>query len=197
MKKLLEKLNRGEHVTLVALGDSNTAETFHTRGHMSWTSLLAEALFEAYGSGVCTMINSGICGQGFDGALARLERDVSRFKPDLVIIAFGVLGAMNGLEKLDAFKNSLRELIRAIQETCGCEILLRTPNPLVAVHGIPLPDGQQGGRPWKTKPFREYAEAQVAVANELGCSVVDHFKLWNEAEFPFKHAVANPQGLWP
>jgi len=49
MKKLLTKLERGEQVTIVALGDSNTELTFHTRGYLNWVCLLHEALFEKYG----------------------------------------------------------------------------------------------------------------------------------------------------
>src|ERR1041384_2891503 len=128
MKKTIDKLKRGQHVTIVAFGDSNTAETFHTRGHMTWPSLLAEAIFEAYGTGVCTMINTSVCGTGFGDSIARLERDVYRFKPDLVIVCFGVGAANHGLEKLDLVMDGMRQLIRAIQQNCGCEILVRTPN---------------------------------------------------------------------
>ena len=198
MNKTIEKLKRGEHVTIVAFGDSNTAETFHTRGHMSWSSLLAEAIFEAYGTGVCTTINSGVCGTSFGDSIARLDRDVLRFKPDLVIVAFGVAAAANhGLEKLDVFKDSIRALLSAIRERSDCEILLRVPNPFVAVHWAPMPPGVQAGKPVEHKPFREYARAQVEVAGEFNCAVVDHFTLWSEAKFPFKHPVADPQGLWP
>jgi lysophospholipase L1-like esterase len=197
VQNTLSKLKRGEHVTIVVLGDSNTAEGFHTRGRMGWISLLAEAIFETYGTGVCTLINAAVCGTGFAEAGMHLERDVFRYQPDLVIIGFGVWGANLGLEKLEQFKDDMRGLIRAIRERHGCEILVRTPNPVVAVHGVPLPEGQKSGCPLTTKPFREYAQAQVAVARELGCAVVDHFTLWSEAKFPFRHAVADPQGLWP
>ncbi len=197
MKKTLEKLRRGEHVTIVALGDSNTAETFHTRGRMNWVSLLAEAIFEEYGTGVCTMINSGVCGTGIGDSMARLERDVYRFRPDLVILAFGVWAANHGLDKIEPFKQSLREMIWAIREKCGSEILIRAPNPIVSVHGLPLPEGFRVGQPVNHRPFREYARAQVEVAKELGCEVVDHYTLWSHARFPHKHAVADPPGLWP
>lgn len=197
MQKTLDKLRNGEHVTIVAFGDSNTAETFHTRGHMGWVSLLAEAIFSAYGTGVCTLINSGVCGSSFGDALERVERDVSRFRPDLVIVAFGVWGGHHGMEKIEDFKEGLRQLIHSIRESCNPEILVRTPNPVVAVHGLPLPEGQQSGRPLTTHPFREYAAAQVEVARELGCDVIDHYTLWEQAKFPCARPVSDPQGLWP
>lgn len=197
MEKTLAKLKRGEHVTIVAFGDSNTAETFHTRGHMTWPSLLAEAIFEEYGTGVCTVINSAVCGTGFADSMARLDRDVVRYRPDLTIVCFGVGAANHGLEKIEPFKQSIRNMILAIREKCGSEILLRTPNPFVGVGWIPLPEGCSVGEPMNHKPYREYARAQLEVGTELGCAVVDHYTLWSEAKFPFKHPVANPQGLWP
>ena len=82
MEKTLTKLGNGEHVTIVALGDSITEITFHTRGKMNWVGLLSEAIFEEYGNGVCTLINSGKCAGTYAEALTRLEHDVLRFKPD-------------------------------------------------------------------------------------------------------------------
>ena len=104
MHKTLTKLSNSEHVTIVALGDSITAETFHTRGHMNWVSLLPEAIFERYGSGVCTLINSGRCGSTCEEALTRLDRDVLRFDPDLVIISFGKNDASRGESYLEEFR---------------------------------------------------------------------------------------------
>ena len=84
--KILRKLKAGKHVTVVSLGDSNTETTFHTRGRLNWAGLLAEAIFETYGNGVCTMINSGKCASTCQESLTRLKRDVLQFEPDLVII---------------------------------------------------------------------------------------------------------------
>ena len=48
--RLISKLEKGEQVTIVALGDSNTELTFHTRGYLNWPYLLQEALLAAYRS---------------------------------------------------------------------------------------------------------------------------------------------------
>ncbi len=200
MLKCVEKLKAGQHITIVALGDSVTEITFHTRGHMNWVGLLSEAIFEAYGAGVCTMINSGKCGTTACDALKRLDRDVLRFQPDLVIISFGLNDAYGGLEALPVFRQGISELVRRIREHNGAEILIRTPNPIVTAHGLPLPPEQpQVGRPWNSSkhPVKEYAAALRELAGELACSVVDHYSLWENSEQPFKQSVANPQGLWP
>ena len=75
IERLLSKLERGEQVTIVALGDSNTELTFHTRGYLNWPYLLQEALFEKYGANKVIMINAACCGEGAPGGLARLEKN--------------------------------------------------------------------------------------------------------------------------
>jgi lysophospholipase L1-like esterase len=200
LDRTLEKLRAGEHVTIVALGDSNTATTFHTRGHATWVALLEEALFEAYGADACTLINAATCGSSSARQLDRLERDVFRYMPDCVIIGFGMNDALGKLDGIDAFKDRMRALVGAIRERCGSEILLRTPNPVVTVHGVPLPPEQPApGKAWESerRPLAVYAAAIVGLGRELGCPVVDHYTLWTKKTFTVKHPVADPTGLWP
>lgn len=200
MKKTLEKLKNGKHATIVAFGDSITEATFHTRGRMNWVQLLEEAIFEEYGNGICTMINSGKCASSYREGLSRIERDVLRFNPDLVILAFGMNDAGAGMEGLAAFKEDVRKTVALIREQCGSEILIRTPNPVVIVAGLPMPAKQaEPGKVWDKpeRPLKEYAVALVELAAELNCPCVDHYTLWTNEKFTFKHPVANPCGLWP
>lgn len=200
LTRTLTKLKAGEHVTIAALGDSITEITFHTRGHMNWVGLLSEALFESYGHGICTMVNAGKCGSSFREAATRLERDVLRFTPDLVIIALGMNDAGAREAGLPAFREQVRGVVRTIRERCGSEILIRTPNPVVTVHGVPLPAEQpRPGKAWDSpqRPLALYAAALVELARELECDVVDHYALWCGKQFHVKHPVADPTGLWP
>lgn len=199
LQKTVEKLKTGKQVTIVAFGDSITEITFHTRGHMNWVGLLSEAIFEKYGNGVCTMINSGKCASSYTDALKRLDNDVLRFKPDLVILAFGMNDAGRGEKYLDTFRNEVRECVSRIRTACGSEILICTPNPIVTVNGLPLPKEQPvPGKPLETinRPLKLYSEALVQLAKELNCPVVDHYTLWTAMEFPPTLPVANPNTLW-
>lgn len=200
LERSLAKLAAGEQLTIVVLGDSIADVTFHTRGHMNWVSLLQEALFETYGCGVCLMINAAQCASTCRDALSRLERDVLRFSPDLVIIAYGMNDAIGGVDQLENFRTQLRALVGTIQARCGSEILLATPNPVVTVHGLPLPPEQPApGKAWNPvrRPLDCYAAAIVAMAQELDCAVVDHYTAWTTRQFHVKHPVADPTGLWP
>ena len=200
LTQTVAKLARGQHVTLVALGDSITEITFHTRGHMNWVGLLAEGVFGTYGNGVCTLVNAGKCGSSYAEALTRLDRDVIRYAPDAVIIAFGMNDATQGAAGLPDFRRQVRECVNRIRQRCGSEILIRTPNPVVTVHGVPLPKEQpRPGRPWDSleRPLGLYAAALVDLGKELDCPVVDHYTLWTTRMFTVKHPVADPTGLWP
>jgi len=198
MQRTLDKLAAGEHVTIVALGDSITHTTFHTQGRMNWVQLLEEGIFETYGNGLCTLINAGRCGGGIVEASERFARDVARFTPDLVIVAMGMNDATQGTAGLPAFRATYRELIARIREL-DADVLLRTPNPVVTVHGLPLPPEQpRPNRPYNTdrRPLANYAAAIVDLAAELHCPVVDHYTLWTTKVYHVPNPVADPQGLW-
>ena len=196
--RVVEKLRRFEQVTVVALGDSNTELTFHTHGRLNWVGLLATGIFQKYANGVCQMINSGKCGSSYREGLSRLERDVLRFNPDLVIIAFGMNDACRGMEGLPEFEEGVRKTVGLIRERCGSEILIRTSNPVVTVNGLPLPEGCAIARPWESprRPLKVYMERLAELARELECPVADHYALWCGAVFPESHPVANPNWLW-
>ena len=201
MKATLRKLEKGEHVTIVALGDSITQITFHTEGRMNWVGLLSEALTAHYGPNSCTMINSGRCGGTYEQALERLDRDVLRFNPELVILAFG-MNDSRGDDYFEQFKACVHETIDRIQRECGSEILIRTPNPIVVCNGLPLPPEQpRPGGTWETalRQPRRYAQALVDIAAQKDLVCVDHFTLWSEATFsvPTAGASTDPNGLWP
>lgn len=181
--RVLEKLRRKARVTIVALGDSNTELTWHTAGRLNWVGLLQYGLFEKYGPNVATVINAGRCGDTAPGGLARLDGDVIRFKPDLVIIAYGMNDAGRGEAGLPAFRDAIRQIVEQLRHTCdGCEMLLRTSNPIVVSNQSNLPKGFVPGAEWPGFSHALYAKATVELASELGCAVVDHYTLWTRAE---------------
>jgi len=111
MKQSLTKLHGKEHVIIVALGDSNTELTWHTAGRLNWVGLLQYALFEKHGPNTATIINSGRCGDTAVESLTRLERDVIRFNPDLVIVSYGMNDAAQGQDGLAAYSDAIRKIV--------------------------------------------------------------------------------------
>ena len=182
LKRTLDKLARHEQVTIVALGDSNTEFTWHTGGRLNWVGLLQESLFEKHGANMVMMINAGLCGGTAVEALNRLDRDVIRFHPDLVIIAFSMNDAFRGEAGLEPFSQAIRKIVQILRDKCGCDILLRTTNPVVVVNQPNLPPGIKPGDEWPGMHHAMYAKRLVELGTELNCPVVDHYTLWTQTK---------------
>ena len=189
LERFLAKLDAGEQVTMVALGDSNTEQTFHTRGALNFFGLLQCGLLDKYGANKVIAINAGCCGEGAPGGLARLDRDVLRFAPDLVIICYW-----------DTDMNALRQIVQRLQATGKTDVLLRTPQPVVvpnmpAVPGVNPPLVANTEWPGDGKDLN--ARNTVALAQELGVPVVDHYSAWLAADTAHEGPpVSNPNKLW-
>jgi len=182
MQKTLKKLAAGEKATIVALGDSNTELTWHTAGRLNWVGLLQEALMETFGHGLPVVINAGRCGDSALDACGRVERDVIPFCPDLLIICLGTNAMFHGSEGADSFADAMRSIVGKTREECGSEILLRTPNPVVASNQPGLPSHHRPGYEWPEYSLAPCARRIVELAAELDCSVVDHYSLWTQSE---------------
>ncbi len=175
----------GRHFTVVCFGDSNTEQHGGTEGRLNWVGLLAHAIFNAGKCGQYTVINSGICGDTAEGALRRLDRDVLRFRPDLVILAFG----MNDWRRFppEITAENHRELVRRIQ-AAGASILLRIPQPVY----------KEGADAWADEPaFLATVEALRSVAAEMNLACVDHFALWTAPGQPHTPAYYSRDWLHP
>lgn len=71
------------------------------------------------------VINSGISGDNAAGGLARLERDVSAYNPDLCVVSFGLNDSAAG--NIGKYKNSLESFFSALAEE-GTETIFLTQN---------------------------------------------------------------------
>jgi lysophospholipase L1-like esterase len=185
LERFLAKLDAGQQVTVVALGDSNTELTFHTRGALNWVGLLQCALLDKYGANKVIMINAGCCGEGAAGGLARLDRDVLRFSPDLVIICYW-----------DGDMAALRQIVEKVRAGGKTDVLLRTPNPVVVPNMPGVQPPMQINHEWPGTG-RGVAAQVLALGKELGVPVCDHYTAWLAADTG--HAgppVSNPNKLW-
>lgn len=186
LERFLAKLDAGEQVTVVALGDSNTELTFHTRGALNWAGLLQCALFDKYGANKVIMINAACSGEGAAGGLARLDRDVLRFEPDLVIICYW-----------DTEMTALRQMVQRLQASGKPEVLLRTPNPVVVPSMPAVNPPLECNKEWPGLGKEQVASKIVALGKELGVPVVDHYTAWLTAVTTHEGPpVSNPNRLW-
>ena len=177
MNKTLEKLRAKSPVTIVAVGDSNNVICGHTKGRFNWFHHLHQGLCETFGDGFIYMINSAVSGNTVTKQLARMERDILRFKPDLVIASFGINDQAMGIGRIDEFRENYRSFIDQVQKM-GAELLLRTPAPKVFGYGYgdALPQGAKQGEPWAGEGgvIGAFSDAIVGLGRESGSVVCDH-----------------------
>ena len=170
---------KDKFVTIVALGDSITAINHWTYGALNWAGLLWQGLGQCFPKGY-TVINSGISGDSAAGGLARLERDVLRFDPDIIFISFGTNDCSKTTPAL--FKRDLREMIRRIRAHGPCKIILRTPNPLVDfASGQELTVKRQIGKTVVNNCMKKFAQVIVEVAERDKTLLVDHYACWTKS----------------
>ena len=141
----------------------------------------------AYRLATFSVINAGAAGQTVPDAMARLERDVLRHDPDLVIIAFGLNdAARGGLEGVAAFKAELATMIDQICELTQADLILLTPSfTLLEVNSNIHPDEafyapgllplQRGG------VIGAYAAAIRDIGHHRNVPVADVYAAWERA----------------
>lgn len=125
------------------------------------------------------MIHASIGGTTAKRSLSRLERDVLKHEPDMVIVAFG-LNDVNGT--LEDYTESLRTIFRRCLEL-GAEVIFLTPNMLNTRVADDTPEKdrpyayktaemQNGGR------MDAYVSAAIKTAEEEGALVCDCYGEW-------------------
>lgn len=178
---------RAKFVTIVALGDSITDVNHTTLGCLNWVGLLGMGLqgADVFPQGY-TIINSGNGGDHLTHALARLDRDVLRFQPDIVIIAYGMNDCRSSTPEV--FGTRLRAVVTRIRAGCnangeggGCSIVLRTPNPMInLLTGQELHEVPEGNRMIQTD-LAAFAKVICEVAAEQDTLCVDHYTRWTHS----------------
>ena len=130
-ERLAERLERGETITVVALGDSLAAGfELSDPKRDAYPSIFASVLQRRYPRARIRLIPAGIPGDTARGGVRRIPSDVLSHNPDLVTIQFG--GNDHGRGRAPAeFERDLEEIVRLIREQPGTAALLATP-PIVS-----------------------------------------------------------------
>ncbi len=164
----LQRLESGQTVRIVCFGDSITGVYYHTGGRRAWGELLGATLQQRYPKARIELINAGISGHTTADALKRMEADVLRHQPHLVVAMFG----MNDTARLSPgkFRANLGEIVHRTR-SAGSELLLLTPN---AVH-----PGDSARPPEKVAAFAALARA---AGRELQVPVADVFAAFSSIQ---------------
>jgi lysophospholipase L1-like esterase len=171
----IKKLQQGQPITVVFLGDSVTAGGNASQPALRFPDLFTSRLQKLYPQAKVTMVNAGAGGTTSDFGLERLDKDVLAHKPDLVVIEF-VNDCGFTPEHIKANCAELGKRLRAAGET---DILYCTPH-LVA------------------EMIRNDYEARVQsmreAAKEQGFGLADVTQMWHDlktAGIPYMTLLAN------
>lgn len=142
IEKIIKKQNSNfsaPGVSIVFFGDSVTQgcfelytdlngeiQTVFDKNH-TYHGYLAKIFSILYPSVPINFINSGISGDNSVHACERLERDVLSYKPDLVVVCFGLNDATRGKDEIAKYTSSLEKIFDGIKKSGG-EVIFMTPN---------------------------------------------------------------------
>ena len=186
--------NRG--VTIACLGDSVTQgcfdvfvkldgqiETIFDQEH-AYHSYFKKMLAKLYPNVPINIINAGISGGNASHAYERLERDVLRYNPDLVIVCFGLNDVVGGIEKLNNYTDALKNIFNDIKKS-GAELIFLTPNmlnteisPHLYKHEVALETATIISGLQNEGIMDIYMEAAIKTCEECGVIVCDCYKKW-------------------
>lgn len=135
----------------------------------SYLEKFRELLLDQFELTSVSTINAGIAGDHLLSMIARADRDVVRYQPDLVLIN-GVLNWGLNLGTTAQYKEHLRGLVRKLRQEMEADIVLVTPNG-----DLPNPPPPQGeGTPDRVEAVRQ-------VAWEEGVCLADTYAVWERA----------------
>jgi lysophospholipase L1-like esterase len=178
---IAHKLESGQPVKIVCLGDSVTGVYYHTGGLRAYPEMLGLAVKRAYTSADVTIVNAGISGHTTADALKRLKTDVLDHHPDLVTVMF----ALNDMVRVPVadFQANLKDIAgqcRAI----GAEVMFCTPNAVIASDGRP------------PEKLVEYCQAMHDAARQIDVPLCDchaaHVALRNRDPLAWRLMMSDP-----
>ena len=151
-------------------GDSVTHGALHTWGHRDYTELFSERIRWELGRYRDLILNTGVSGRTIADLAADLDWSVFQFRPDVVLLMFGINDSRGGTDGVDEFRRQLGNVIERIRDfNAATTILLQTPNPVLP-EAFPL-----------RAALPSYAEAVRRTATAMQVPLIDHWDYWQRA----------------
>ena len=198
IEKIMQKqknLRDNSAVTLAFLGDSVTQGCFEVYlqqsgeiqtvfdANSSYHRYIAQLLTMLYPSVPVNIINAGISGTTATNGLSRLDRDVLRHDPDLVVVCFGLNDAMSGDDKVCQYVEALEQIFQKLAER-NIEVIFMTPNMMCTEVSCCITDdkirtiAQQVKAVQNGGTLKRYLEAAKAVCAKCRVPVCDCYEKW-------------------
>lgn len=156
----------------------------------SYIEKFRERLIERYELTSVSIVNSGIAGDNLRSMAARIQRDVIRYQPDLVLIN----GSLNWDKKLgstEEYQELLQGMVQQLKQETDADIILLTPNGDLPNNSLFMKMLGQGGIEPTTG---ERVKAIRKVAEEEQVCLADVYAVWEAARekgCPWKELLSN------
>jgi acyl-CoA thioesterase I len=118
------RLKAGEPLRIVAVGSSSTVGLWVVRSTSTYPEVMRQELSRLKSNDGIRVINSGRVGDTIPGNIARFERDVLAYKPDLVVWQLGTNDVAWGGHPDDLLRSKVIEGVRALKAGSGDVILM-------------------------------------------------------------------------
>lgn len=133
--------------------------------HTQWKDMLTDR----YTYSSVSVINAGIAGDTIIGMRKRLDRDVIRYQPDLVLLN-GSLNWNSDIGTLEQYKSCLRETVVKIKDNTEADIILMTPNMQAENYFTPEYED--------TLPYRVDCIREIAAEQDV--CLADTYQIWED-----------------
>ena len=167
---IVKRFEMQDHLRIVVFGASNTER--HMPG-VHWSDVLEVGLRARYGRKF-QIINAGGSGNNTREALARFERDVLFYQPDIVIVTFGGNDCNISKEKFVSeteFAENLTTIVNTLRER-GTEVILQTYYKMI----------YEFMQPQRAAYFVRYMNAVRKLAGDLKCDFIDQYALFDKID---------------
>ncbi|MFA6309166.1 MAG: GDSL-type esterase/lipase family protein [Clostridia bacterium] len=183
------------NVTAAFLGDSITHGAFEfvdidgKSGHHIYDydavyhAQLKRMFFELFPVAPLNTVNAGIAGTSTSFGLKRIERDVLRYSPDLVVVCFGLNDAFSGIEGIEVYADALRNIFMKLKDA-NIEMIFMTPNMMNTYISPKVTNEEMLKVATDTEKiqnsglFDKYIDAARKVCREENVPICDCYEKW-------------------
>lgn len=187
--------NPGNRTPIIAfLGDSVTQGVFEVYqkddkmqvvfdSTVAYPEKVKEILALLYPEAPISIVNAGVNGSSALAGYERLKRDVLAFRPDLLVVCFGLNDSNAEFEGIDNYKNALRNIFATAKEG-DIETIFMTPN-MLNINSSKVSSGDIlekladiFAKRQKEGVFDAYIDAAREVCREEHVTLCDCYAIW-------------------
>lgn len=174
LERLRSLLGGNDGLIWVFTGDSVTQGAHHTYGCRSYPEIFAERVrweMKRYGDFI---INTAINGDNTSGLLDSFDGRVSRFRPRVVSVMYGINDCQASGMSTREFQRNLKAIVRKVREANAIPVL-NTPNDVDH-------DGIAHMKTASRARLPEFVNIIRQTAGTEGAILVDHWGHWNSSK---------------